>query len=110
MVGTDISDESIAALSDLKNLQSLDLEVCEAISDQALPVISGFLQLRCLVLKKTAFEKLKITDLGIAHLTKLQNLEVLSLYGNRVSNAGMKSIASLQNLKVIRSEFSRYYR
>ena len=101
LVGTDISDESIAALSDLKNLQSLDLEVCEAISDQALPVISGFLQLRCLVLKKTAFEKLKITDLGIAHLTKLQNLEVLSLYGNRVSNAGMKSIASLQNLKVL---------
>ena len=101
LAGTDVSNESIDPITKLSSLHSLDLEVCENISDLALSKIVTMTSLRCLILKKTAFEKLKITDQGVANLAHLRKLEVLSLYGNRVTDVGMQAIAQLSDLRVL---------
>ena len=101
LAGTDVSNESIDPITKLSSLHSLDLEVCENISDLALSKIVTMTSLRCLILKKTAFEKLKITDQGVANLAHLRELEVLSLYGNRVTDVGMQAIAQLSDLRVL---------
>jgi outer membrane protein assembly factor BamB len=101
LAGTEIGDSDIHNLTSLKNLQSLDLEVCEGISDASMPEIAKLVELRCLILKKTAFEKLKLTDVGLAALKPLGQLEVLSLYGNRVTNEGMQYVAEFEKLRVL---------
>ena len=101
LAGTDVSNESIDPITKLSALHSLDLEVCENISDIALSKLVTMTSLRCLILKKTAFEKLKITDQGVANLVHLRELEVLSLYGNRVTDVGMQAIAQLSDLRVL---------
>ncbi|MBT4691837.1 MAG: PQQ-binding-like beta-propeller repeat protein [Planctomycetaceae bacterium] len=99
--GTTISDTTIKGLSNLANLRSLDLEVCENISDDSMPIIAGFSRLRCLNLKKTAFEKLKITDKALSNLSSLEHLELLILYGNRLTDAGMSDLAKLTQLQFL---------
>ena len=101
LAGTEVSDSSIELIAKLTSLRSLDLEVCENISDVSMPEITTMKELRCLILKKTAFEKLKITDTGLADLPQLEQLEVLSLYGNRVTDEGMQSLAKVTTLRVL---------
>jgi len=99
--GTSISDVTISRISNLTDLRSLDLEICENISDVSMPILAQLTQLRCLILKKTAFEKLKITDKALSSLSSLENLEFLSLYGNRISDEGMSELAKLTNLQFL---------
>ncbi|MCH2612863.1 MAG: PQQ-binding-like beta-propeller repeat protein [Pirellulales bacterium] len=101
MAGSDVTDDALQHLASSKTLRALDLEICEQISDASMSHISRISQLQFLDLKKTAFEKLKITDQALILLSPLQSLEYLNLYGNRVSDNGMVHVAKLENLQFL---------
>jgi uncharacterized membrane protein len=64
------------------------------VTDQDLPVIGQFKELRNLNLSFT-----KITDAGLASLQSLPNLQHLSLSGTQVTSAGISKIAAIKSLK-----------
>jgi len=101
MAGSDVTDDAAKHLVSLKNLRALDLEICEQISDESMPHVSQLPQLRFLNLKKTAFEKLKITNQALVALSAIQSLEYLNLYGNSVSDDGMPHLAKLRKLQFL---------
>jgi len=101
MAGSDVTDDALQHLASSKTLKALDLENCEQISDASMSHISKMSQLQFLDLKKTAFEKLKITDQALISLSPLESLEYLNLYGNRVSDSGMVHVAKLDKLQFL---------
>ncbi|RYF73540.1 MAG: ribonuclease inhibitor [Cytophagaceae bacterium] len=68
---TQISDDAIASIAKLKNLQKLHLE------------------------------RTQITDVGLKKLTGLTYLEYLNLYGTAITNAGLASLSGLKSLRSI---------
>ncbi|MEM8946508.1 MAG: c-type cytochrome domain-containing protein [Planctomycetota bacterium] len=64
-----ISDEGLAAISQLENLTKLHLE------------------------------KSSVADSGLKHLSGLHSLQYLNLYGTQVSDAGLKQLGGLKNLR-----------
>jgi outer membrane protein assembly factor BamB len=99
LTGVDVTANGLRSLSSLEQLVALDLEVCEQVADGACEVLAQMPQLRSLVLKKTAFERAKITEAGIAKVGELTNLEVLSLYGCGVNDESIQSLAGLTHLR-----------
>ena len=98
---TDISDESLSELVKLPNLQALDLESCDGIADSSCEVLAKISALRGLSLKKTAFEKDKVSDAGLKKLTALSKLERLDIAGNSVKNDGLKLLARFPELREV---------
>ena len=98
---TDISNESLSELIKLPNLQALDLESCDGIADSSCEVLAKMSALRGLSLKKTAFEKNKVSDAGLEKLTALSKLERLDIAGNSVKNDGLKLLAHFPELREV---------
>jgi outer membrane protein assembly factor BamB len=99
LMGVDVSEKGLESLQTLKDLRALDLEICEQVSDTGCQALGQMTQLRVLILKKTGFEKLKITDAGLSQLVALQELEVLNLYGNKISDVGLVELPKLAGLQ-----------
>ena len=99
LMGVDVSEKGLESLQTLKNLRALDLEICEQVSDTGCQALGQMSQLRVLILKKTGFEKLKITDAGLSQLAALQELEVLNLYGNKITDVGLVHLRRFPNLQ-----------
>lgn len=97
--GTEISDTGLQHLTTVPNLVALDLEVCDNVSDANCGILAQMSALRGLVVKKTAFEPVKVTDKGLQQLSQLKKLELLTLNGNGVTNAGLKHLHEMPNLK-----------
>lgn len=68
---TEVSDATLAQVSQLKNLQKLHLE------------------------------QTNVTDAGLKNLKNLPYLEYLNLYGTAVTDAGLKELAGIKNLKTV---------
>ncbi len=99
VTGTSIGPAGLAHISELPDLVALDLEVCDNVSDSACDVLTRMTSLRALNLKKTAFEKKRISAAGLKKLAGLQKLEVLNLYAESINDEALKELAPLANLR-----------
>lgn len=96
---TGLTNEGLAELARLPRLVSLDLEGCDAVSDSSCPILAKMSALRGLSLKKTAFEKQRVSNAGLELLTALSKLEHLTLAGNAVTNDGLKLLTRFPELR-----------
>ncbi|MEW6303026.1 MAG: c-type cytochrome domain-containing protein [Verrucomicrobiota bacterium] len=93
VLGTNITDASIAPLKNIKVLYDLNL-AGTSVGDAGLANLAGLPNLTRLHL-----EHARITDAGLANLKGLANLEYLNLFNTKVTDAGLKHLAGLTNLK-----------
>lgn len=100
--GTSISEQGLQEITRIPNLQALDLEICNQVTDSACEILGEMQQLRGLNLKKTAFEKKRISNLGLSKLTGLVKLEFLDVSGNNITNDGLQSLKPLAHLRELR--------
>src|SRR5690606_20727454 len=88
------ADSLVEALKPIaKQIISLKLDDTD-ISDKSLATISQFSNLRRLHLSRTA-----VTDQGIAKLSLLENLHSLNLVGTKITAGGLNALGGLKNLK-----------
>ena len=88
------ADSLVEALKPIaKQIISLKLDDAD-ISDKSLATISQFSNLRRLHLSRTA-----VTDQGIAKLSLLENLHSLNLVGTKITAGGLNALGGLKNLK-----------
>ena len=122
-------DETLKHLKDLPHLRSLDLSHCRSITPQAYEVLESLSGLESLSFYRTpindsvlthieSLAQLKflriydelprgttladvphITDRGVASLVKLDSLQNLSLYGDGVTDASVKLLVPMNNIK-----------
>ncbi len=97
--GTQVSDEEMAHLKPLANLQVLHLFNTQ-IGDTGLIHLQGMTNLRELGLGRT-----QITDEGLVHLKNLTGLQTLDFsWCSRITSAGLEHLKELTSLK----DFSLY--
>ncbi len=92
--GEPATDADVALLSDVaEQVYALNLAKSQ-ISDQSLAVLSQLKNLSQLHLENSS-----VTDSGLAHLSGLASLQYLNLYGTGVTDAGVKHIEGLKHLR-----------
>lgn len=99
LTGTSVTHVGLRHLVSNSSILALDLELCDGITDEACGALSEMKQLRSLVLKKSGFERGRISEAGLVRLQNLTDLEVLNLYGNNVTDAGLLHLQPLKNLR-----------
>ncbi len=99
LTGTGVTGIGLRHLATNTNLLALDLELCDGISDEACKSLGSMRQLKSLVLKKTGFEPQRISNAGLHDLAGLIDLEVLNLYGNKVTDDGLVHLRPLDKLR-----------
>ena len=96
------TNNSLRVLSDLDNLQSLELDRTQ-VTDAGLLHLSGLTNLKTLDLRRT-----RITDAGLVHLKGVTNLRLLDLSGcQNITDAGLvhiKGMTKLKNLNLYRTQ------
>ncbi len=95
MMGTNVSDATIAPLKDITTLVDLNLGGTK-VTDAGLQTIEGLTNLVILHLEHT-----QIGDAGLAHLKKLSHLAYLNLFGTPVTDKGLEQLSGLTSLKHI---------
>lgn len=96
---------TVKHMSKLRTLKGLERLTLMQMSDETMAQLEGFSTLKALTI--TAKTK-GITDRGVCHLEKLQNLEELHLAWTRVTATGVERIARLKKLE--RLDFSPFTR
>lgn len=131
---TAVTDIGVSRLAELPSLESLTLEGV-AITDQALIALSTAPKLRCLYLGKAADESVSlsfkpnpssgsmdvetqanhprviasapiISDVGLAAIAKMKNLESLGLEGNAITDDGLMKLRVLSRLQYLRLDYT----
>ncbi|WP_047495387.1 hypothetical protein [Terriglobus sp. TAA 43] len=99
-----LTDHSIALLSNLTTLESIDISYCNQITDAALNTFSSLPQLRSLVLDSCY----QITDVGLQILSGSRSLSKLSLRNcEEITDEGVLALARLPHLEeLILPEFA----
>lgn len=97
--GTPITDDGIQYLKQMKHLVAIDLEVCDGVTDGSCATLASIKSLQAILMKKTGFEPKRITDAGIQQLSTLPQLEMLDLYGNAISNDGLRFVGQIRTLR-----------
>ena len=96
-LGFEITDDGLAQLNDLTNLQYLNLSLCENITDDGLAHLKNLTNLETLYLGGP-----KITDAGLVYLKELTNLQDINLsFCENITADGLvhlKDLTNLQNL------------
>lgn len=95
--GQPIGDSMIHVLTDLKNLQVLNLHAC-GITDESFPSFAKMKQLRVL---DVGYSHRKITDEGVANLAELRDLERLCLFASAITDKSLKILETLPRLKSV---------
>lgn len=93
---TKVGDEGVNYLVNAPQLELLDLLECTGVSDACLPTIGKLSKMRNL----RVFGR-QITDDGMQHIAKLENLAALGLQYADVSDVGLAKLETLKNLKEI---------
>lgn len=101
LTGTAIGNPGLKHLKPITSLLALDFEFCTGITDTSCVTLASMKQLKALILKKSGFEKVRVTDAGLEHLRKLPHLETLDLYGNHLTNAGLSHLGDMQHLRLL---------
>jgi len=95
---TAVTDEGLAQLGKLPNLEKLILKECEEVTGEAFADFQFPESLKVLNLERAT----KISDEGLAELERFSNLEELRLYRNKkIEGRGFECIGSLKKLKVL---------
>ena len=97
--GTSIGPAGLALIAKLPNLVALDLEVCDNVADDTCDVLGRMKKLRALNLKKTAFEKDRISAAGLRKLAGLRDLEILNLYADAINDGTVNELKPFSNLR-----------
>jgi len=95
LLGTNVTDATLAQLKDIKGLVHLNLRNTK-ITDAGLANLTGMANLISLNLSGTA-----VTDAGLANLKGFSKLEYLNLYNTAVGDAGLANLKDLKNLKAL---------
>ncbi|PRP73531.1 hypothetical protein PROFUN_02540 [Planoprotostelium fungivorum] len=93
IISSNITDASLADISQLRNLAELQLTGCERITDGGLEKLKGMSSIRTLWLSCTG-----VTDVGMQHLTTLGNLQTLVVTNCRITDLGLHHLRNLPNL------------
>jgi hypothetical protein len=93
----DFQDKDLDILADLPHLDRLRLPGT-SITDAGLQRLAGLKAGKLILLD---LRQTKITDTGLAHISKMKRLEWLFLAGTGVSDAGMKEVSKLTNLEYL---------
>jgi hypothetical protein len=88
-----VSDGGLAHLADNRSLVSLRLG--PGITDDGIAYLAGLIQLEELRLDSAE----GVTDRGMQHLARLSNVEVLSLQYTQVGDVGVERLAGLSRLR-----------
>jgi Leucine-rich repeat (LRR) protein len=93
--GTKLTDDGLLLVGRLKALEELDLSRLEGISDEGLAALAGLKNLNVLHLSGSP-----ISDAGLAHLRGLKQLQSLETTGTKVTPEGLQKLqAALPKLK-----------
>ena len=85
-----ITDESLAILGRLLNMEVLRLYRCTRISDRGIELLTGLVKLKELTLNGTG-----ITDRGLRSLSAFTKLETLGLAATAISDEGVETLIKL---------------
>lgn len=96
---TDLSDDGVHSLRDLKGMKWIDV-ISTEISDESLKVFARWKQLEVLELSNAT----NVTDAGMAHLRGMKNLRVLAL-GDLEIDDGVKYLRELPQLESLALEY-----
>jgi HEAT repeat protein len=115
---TGVTDEGLAHLAALRQLQSLSLADDHEITDEGLAHLKGSTQLRSLDLSRTRvngegfkslegmsrlrrlkLDQTRVTDIGLKHLRGLTNLQTLDLTMTHVTDAGLAYVGEMRGLE-----------
>jgi len=94
-----VSDEALANLSSLADVEVLELSHNESVSDGQLKYLQPLRNLKTLYLYRT-----NVTGPGLAYLTDLQQLEVLVLGHTAVGDDGLAHVAKMPRLRSLQLE------
>ncbi|MDE0819516.1 MAG: hypothetical protein OSA95_00235 [Opitutales bacterium] len=95
-MASEINDEGLRAIARI-GAQVVWLNLAKTrISDKGLAVLSKFPELRRLHLDRT-----QITDVGLAEVAKLTKLEYLNLYSTKITDAGLRQLAAIPTIQKI---------
>ena len=95
---TEVSDEKLLQLTDLAQLEFLDLRVNQSLTDAGLAALAAMPRLQELSL----FYCPGIQGAGLAHVAKLSDLKVLNIGNNKIQDEGLERLSenrSIQELK-----------
>ena len=95
LMGTNVTDQTLAQLKDIKGLVNLNLRNTK-ITDAGLTHLKGLPNLISLNLAGTS-----VTDAGLANLKGLSKLEYLNLYSTGIGDSGLASLKGLKNLRAL---------
>ena len=98
---SNISDEGVKYISQLPELEELNIEETKGISDAALVSISQLPKLSNLKLGFT-----KITDAGLLSYKPISNLQVLEMQGVKATSNGVESLKQIPSLKIVTLDWS----
>lgn len=91
---SDVTDEGLKVVATMTNLKQLRLTGCSRITDAGLAHLSKLTKLTDLCLNDT-----KITDAGLVHLSKMKSLQSLELgWTKGISDAGLVHLSDLTEL------------
>lgn len=94
LLGQDVNDNIITLVRRMADLRILDI-IFTQITDLGMLTFSQMFGLRVLDLGGS----INITDAGVKHLAGLSNLEVLRLWDSAISDACLATLAKLPNLR-----------
>ena len=113
-----VTDDSLAHLSGLTDLETLELGHNETVNDEALRHLSGLRNLKTLYLYHTpvrgtgllhlvglpklaslSMSRASLTDEGLEHIGKMSRLKWLRLDHTHITDAGIAHLAGLNNLE-----------
>lgn len=100
--GKTITDETLALLTGLVNLERLSTDGIQ-LTDDGYKHFATFQKLTSLAFFHPAFRSEKFTGTGLAHLKALPKLERLTFAGSTAGDAAMESIGQLTQLKEFRT-------
>ncbi len=95
-MATEVTDEGLKSVGQLKTLQVLGLGETKRITDAGLAWLSGLSNIRSLYLPGLA-----ITDKGLAHLRGMKELRRLVLADTPVDGSGFAFLKEVQHLKIL---------
>ena len=97
-IRTAIDDRILVYVRDLENVESIDLNNCDRITDDGLVAFEKLTTLKRLDLG-CDIQSSRITDAGLDHLKGLTSLTSLGLAGRQITDAGLARLAGLKNLE-----------
>lgn len=124
---TDIDDDGLKEVTNIKNLRDLQLEGCEKITGKGLIYLTRLSELKNLKLEndlqlsdkdiaivgrlpKLRFLDIRRTNVGDMTMEKLSNSEVTNLYiqRTRVTDRGLSRLATCKHLKLLEVEKNQF--